>query len=70
MYPAAESSTAGLVLISLVFVLITIETMTGVVLMATYGFNFIRFGKMEWYLHALAGAIVLLSGIRILYLGL
>jgi len=70
MYPAAESSTAGLVLISLVFGLITIATMLGVVLLATYGFNFVRFGKLERFSHALAGAIVLLSGIGILFLGL
>ena len=70
MYPAVESSTAGLVLISLVFGLVTIATMLGVVLLATYGFNFVRFGKLERYSHALAGAIVLLSGIGILFLGL
>ena len=70
MYPAVESSTAGLVLISLVFGLVTIATMLGVVLLATYGFNFVRFGKLERYSHALAGAIILLSGIGILFLGL
>lgn len=70
MYPAAESSMAGLVFISLVFGIVTVTTMLGVVLLATYGVNFVRLGKLERYSHALAGAIVLLSGIGILYLGL
>ena len=40
--------------------------MLAVVLLATYGINFVKFGKLERYSHALAGAIVLLSGIAIL----
>ncbi len=66
MYPAAKSSTSGMIFIAIVFAIITIATMLAVVLIATFGFNFIKFGKLERYTHALAGVIVLLSGIAIL----
>ncbi len=67
MYPAAETSTSGMIFIAIIFAIVTITTMLGVVLLATYGFNFIKFGKLERYTHALAGAIVLLSGIAIIF---
>lgn len=66
MYPAAESSTSGMIFIAIIFSIVTISTMLGIVLLATYGINFVKFGKLERYTHALAGAIVLLSGIAIL----
>lgn len=66
MYPAAETSTSGMIFIAIIFAIITIATMLGVVLLITYGFNFVKFGKLERYSHALAGAIVFLSGIAIL----
>ncbi|MBN2175542.1 MAG: sulfite exporter TauE/SafE family protein [Bacteroidales bacterium] len=66
MYPAAESSTTGMVLIATLFGIVTIATMVVIVLLATYGFNFVKLGKLERFAHALAGAIVLLSGIAIL----
>ena len=66
MYPAAETSTSGMVFIAIIFAIVTISTMLGVVLLATYGFNFVKLGKLERYSHALAGAIVLLSGVAII----
>ncbi len=66
MYPAAQTSTAGMIFIAVIFAIITIVTMLAIVLLATYGFSFVKFGKLERYTHALAGAIVLLSGIAIL----
>lgn len=67
MYPAAESSTSGMIFIAIIFSIITIATMLGIVLLATFGFQFIKLGKIERFSHALAGAIVLLSGIAILF---
>lgn len=67
MYPAAETSTSGMVFIAIIFAIVTITTMLGVVLLITYGFNFVKFGKLERYSHALAGAIVFLSGIAIIF---
>jgi sulfite exporter TauE/SafE len=66
MYPAAETSTSGMIFIAVIFAIVTMATMLGVVLLATFGFNFVKLGKLERYSHALAGAIVLLSGIAII----
>ncbi len=70
MYPAAEHSTSGMIMVSVIFSLITIATMLSIVLFATFGFNFIPLGKLERYTHALAGAVILISGAGIIFLGL
>ena len=66
MYPAAESSTAGMIFIAVLFSVVTVATMMTIVLLATYGIKFINLGKLERFSHALAGGIVLLSGVAIL----
>ncbi|MCB0805514.1 MAG: sulfite exporter TauE/SafE family protein [Bacteroidales bacterium] len=66
MYPAAQHSTTGMVFIAGLFSVVTIATMLVIVLLLTFGFKFISLGKLERYSHALAGAIVLLSGVAIL----
>ncbi len=66
MYPAAESSLSGVILISSIFSVVTIATMLVIVLLITFGIGFVPLGKLERYTHAMAGAIVLLSGIAIL----
>jgi len=70
MYPAAQSSTWGVAQVSIVFGLVTMLTMLGLVLLASYGLKFVRLGIMERYTHAIAGATILISGIAILFLGL
>jgi nickel/cobalt exporter len=70
MYPAAKSSSLGVAQVSIVFGLVTMLTMLGLVLLASYGLKFVRLGKMERFAHAIAGATILLSGIAILFLGL
>ena len=67
MYPAAETSTSGMFFIAGVFSLITIVTMLTIVLITVYGVSLVKLGKLERYSHALAGAIVLLSGVAILF---
>ncbi|MBN2273923.1 MAG: sulfite exporter TauE/SafE family protein [Bacteroidales bacterium] len=66
MYPAAEHGTMGIIMVSTVFAITTIATMLVIVLLLTTGFKRIPFGKLERYTHAIAGAIILLSGIAIL----
>ena len=66
MYPAAQSSLSGVILVSLVFSIITIATMLGIVLLTTFGIGFLPLGKLERYSHAMAGVIVFLSGVAIL----
>ena len=70
MYPAAKSSTWGIVQVSLVFSLVTILTMLALVILASYGLKLVAFGKIERYTHVIAGATIFLSGIAILFLGL
>ena len=70
MYPAADSSTWGIVQVALVFSLATILTMLTIVVLASYGLQFVRLGRLEKYTHLIAGATILLSGLAILFLGL
>ncbi len=67
MYPAAESSTSGMIFIAAIFAIVTVATMLGVVLLATFGLNIVNLGKLERWSHALAGAIVFLSGMAIIF---
>ncbi len=70
MYPAAKNSISGLILVTVVFGLVTILTMLSVVIAVFYGFNIIPLGKMERYIHPLAGFMICLSGLAIVFLEL
>lgn len=70
MYPAAEHSWWGMLLVAGVFALATISTMLGVVLVSAWGISFVRLGAVERFSHALAGATICLSGLAIQFLGL
>jgi len=70
MYPAAQDSIYGLVLVTLVFGSVTILTMLGVVLATTMGVALLPMKHLERYNYALAGATIFLCGIAIQFLGL
>lgn len=70
MYPAATESIGSVIWISSVFGIITIATMMSVVLIASFGIQFVPFKKMERYTHVIAGATILLCGVAIQFLGL
>ena len=70
IYPAAQGSTAGLVLVIVVFSLATILTMLGIVLLSTMGIRGINLGRYEKFTHAIAGAFILLCGIGVQFFGL
>jgi nickel/cobalt transporter (NicO) family protein len=70
MYPAARYSLDGTVLVAAVFSVVTIGTMLAVVMAASWGISFARFGKLERWTHALAGGAIGLSGLAIQFLGL
>jgi len=70
MYPAAQHSTTGMLLVSFIFAMTTIGTMMAVVLVSTWGIRFIKLGAVERFSHALAGATVCMSGLAIQFLGL
>ncbi len=70
IYPAAERSTLGLVLVAGVFGVVTIATMLSIVILLSLGANLLPMGRLERYTHALAGATICLCGITIRFLGL
>lgn len=70
MYPAAKSSVFGTVIVASVFSIVTIGTMLAIVLSSAWGISFAKFGKLERYTHAAAGATICLSGLAIQFLGL
>jgi nickel/cobalt exporter len=70
MYPAAKESVLGLALVTLVFGIVTIITMLAAVFISIYGINLFPLRNAERYMHAVAGAAVLLCGISIQFLGL
>ena len=70
MYPAAENNIPGAVLVSLLFSAVTIATMMSIVLAFKLGFNKINLKPLEKFSNVIAGAVILLSGIAIQFLGL
>jgi len=70
MYPAAEGSVWGLLLVTAVFGVVTIATMMSVVMVMSLGISMVPLGRLERYSHAMAGAAILMSGAAIQFLGL
>ena len=70
MYPAAQHSYGGMLLVAGVFTAVTIGTMMAVVLVSSWGLGFVKLGHAERFSHALAGAAVCMSGLAIQFLGL
>jgi len=70
MYPAAQESTLGMMLVTLVFGSSTLLTMLTVVLMVSYGFSFVSMRAFSMYTHFIAGIMVFCSGLAIQLLGI
>ena len=70
MYPAAQHSTFGLIMVTAVFGVVTISTMLGIVLVSSFGISFLPMRKLERYSHALAGGTLSSCGVAIQFLGL
>ncbi|MBN2213280.1 MAG: sulfite exporter TauE/SafE family protein [Bacteroidales bacterium] len=70
LVPAAGKNVSGLIIVAAVFSVFTILTMLVIVLLTTYILKPVSFGKLEKYSHAIAGAIIFLSGFAIIFLGL
>jgi len=70
MYPAMKQNISGLILVTVAFGLTTILTMLTIIAVSFWGISFIRFGRLERYVHALAGAMILISGLSVQFLGL
>lgn len=69
MYPASSHSWGLVVSTALVFSAATISTMLIMVGALTFGFKLLPMKKLERYAHAMAGAVILFSGIGIKFLG-
>lgn len=70
MYPAANSSLAGLIAVAVIFSVVTIGTMLVMVFLAERGIQLIPARGLERYAHALAGLAITGSGLAIQFLGL
>jgi len=70
MYPAAKSNTIGVLLVVAAFGIVTIATMLSMVVALSFGFRLIPLGRLERYSHAMAGAVIFLSGMAVQFLGL
>jgi sulfite exporter TauE/SafE len=70
MYPAAKHNITGVILVSSVFGLTTILTMLAIIAISSWGVSFLRLGRLERYVHALAGAMIFISGLSVQFLGL
>lgn len=70
MYPAAKHNIGGVVLVALAFGLTTIVTMLTIIAVMSWGASFVRLGKLERYTHAIAGAMIFISGLSVQFLGL
>ena len=70
MYPAAKGDTFGLLLVTAIFGGVTILTMLSIVLVTSFGLNFLPMAKLERYSHAIAGGTILLCGVSIQFLEL
>ncbi|MFH2054718.1 MAG: sulfite exporter TauE/SafE family protein [bacterium] len=65
MYPAAQKSTLGMILVASVFGVVTITTMVTVVLFLVSGVRLLPVAKLERFSHALAGFVILMCGVAI-----
>ena len=70
MYPAAQSSFFGLIVVTCVFGIVTIATMLGAVLLSRAGVSFLPLAKVQRFAHVIAGATICLCGLAIQFLGL
>jgi len=58
------------VLVTAAFGLTTIGTMLVLISLSSWGLSFLPLGKLERYVHALAGAMIFISGLSVQFLGL
>ena len=70
MYPAAQHNISGVILVAAAFGITTIITMLTIIALTSWGISFVKLGKLERYAHALAGAMILVSGLSVQFLGL
>jgi len=70
MYPAAKHNTAGVALVASAFGLTTVLTMLIIIALGSWGVGLLRLGRLEKYVHVIAGAMIFISGLSVSFLGL
>ncbi len=70
MYPAAQNSLFGLVVVTSVFAITTIATMLGAVLLAMAVVSFLPLAKVQRFTLVIAGATICICGLAIQFLRL
>jgi nickel/cobalt transporter (NicO) family protein len=70
MYPAAKHNFHGAVVVAILFSITTISTMMMIVLAFNMGLSKINLKPVEKYSHLIAGAMIFISGLAIIFLGL
>ncbi|WP_159520994.1 urease accessory protein UreH domain-containing protein [Sunxiuqinia indica] len=69
IFPAYEHSTIGMLTVAIIFGIATIGTMLLAVYLGHKGTSLVRFKKHERYLHLIAGLIITISGVGIVFMG-
>jgi len=70
MYPGLKHNMSGVILVTIAFGLATILTMLTIIFVSSWGVSYLRLGRLERYVHAIAGAMIFVSGISVMFLGL
>ena len=70
MYPAAKHNIPGVILVASTFALTTILTMLSIIAVSSWSISFVRLGRLERFAHAMAGALIFVSGLSMQFLGL
>ena len=70
LFPAAKGNISDIIFVSLAFSSATILTMITIVILSLYSIKFLPKVNIERYIHAIAGATILICGIFIEFLGL
>ncbi|TLX75361.1 hypothetical protein E9993_10725 [Labilibacter sediminis] len=70
MYPSAQKSFSGMLMVTSVFGVTTLLTMLGMVLFLSYGFSLIPTRKIGMYTHFIAGLMIFISGLAIQVFGI
>jgi hypothetical protein len=67
-FPAAKNSSRGMLLLIIIYTLFSLVTMVLMVSLGLYGFRFLKTEKLERYIHAVGGVMILLCGAGIVFL--
>ena len=70
MYPAAQNNIPGVIVVATLFSIITISTMVAIVVIFKLGLSRVNLKPVEKYSNLLAGSMIFLTGLAIIFLGL